>query len=190
MNRPIQLTQCCIQFKSPGDKILCVLYLHYNVAFTFKWYGNYWNKTFYSQRVWIGYNIELAEQVYHQNGEKVINFFSVPTCIGSVSFWWGTPSVSFTMKNVSLGKKNDALLKYSENIKTLTERKIDTGSLRKGTVSWWFSHVLVRLHYNYTIYGDKGYKMPWRHTKSPSLYFILYSCSVKKGALSLNYPTF
>ena len=60
-NRPIRLTQCCTQFKSPGDKILCVLYLHYNVAFTFKWYGNYWNKTFYSQRVWIGYNIELAE---------------------------------------------------------------------------------------------------------------------------------
>ena len=23
------------QFKSPEDKILCVLYLHYNVAFTF-----------------------------------------------------------------------------------------------------------------------------------------------------------
>ena len=29
--------------------------------FTSKWYGNSWNKTFYSQRVWIGYNIELAE---------------------------------------------------------------------------------------------------------------------------------
>ena len=71
----------------------------------------------------------------HQNGEKVINFFSVPTCIRSVSFWWESPSVSFTMKNVSLGKKNHALLKYSENITTVTERKIDTGSLRKGTVS-------------------------------------------------------
>ena len=35
-NRPIRLTQCYTQFKSPGDKILCVLYLHYNVAFTFK----------------------------------------------------------------------------------------------------------------------------------------------------------
>ena len=35
-NRPIRLTQCCTQFKSPGDKILCVLHLHYNVAFTFK----------------------------------------------------------------------------------------------------------------------------------------------------------
>ena len=53
-HRPIRLTQCCTQFKSPGVKILCVLYLHYNVAFTFKWYGNSWNKTFYSQRVWIG----------------------------------------------------------------------------------------------------------------------------------------
>ena len=60
-NRPIRLTQCCTQLKSPGDKILCVLHLHYNVAFTFKWYGNSWNKMFYSQRVWIGYNIELAE---------------------------------------------------------------------------------------------------------------------------------
>ena len=30
------LSQCCTQFKSPGVKILCVLYLHYNVAFTFK----------------------------------------------------------------------------------------------------------------------------------------------------------
>ena len=35
-----RLTQCCTQFKSPGVKILCVLYLHYNVAVTFKWYGN------------------------------------------------------------------------------------------------------------------------------------------------------
>ena len=33
MYRPIRLTQCCTQFKSPGVKILCVLYLHYNVAF-------------------------------------------------------------------------------------------------------------------------------------------------------------
>ena len=62
-NRPIRLIQCCTQFKSPGAKILCVLYLHYNVAFTFKWYGNSLNKTFYSQRVLIGYNIELAEKV-------------------------------------------------------------------------------------------------------------------------------
>ena len=29
--RPIRLTQCCTQFKSPGVKILCVLYLHHNV---------------------------------------------------------------------------------------------------------------------------------------------------------------
>ena len=50
-NRPNRLTQCCTQFKSPGIKILCVLYLHDNVAFIFKWYGNTWNKTFYSQRV-------------------------------------------------------------------------------------------------------------------------------------------
>ena len=35
-NRPIRLTQCCTQFKSPGVKIFCVLYWHYNVAFTFK----------------------------------------------------------------------------------------------------------------------------------------------------------
>ena len=36
INRPIRLTQCCTQFKSLGVKILCVLYLHYNVAFAFK----------------------------------------------------------------------------------------------------------------------------------------------------------
>ena len=35
-NRPNRLTQCCTQFKSPGTKILCVLYLHDNVAFIFK----------------------------------------------------------------------------------------------------------------------------------------------------------
>ena len=34
-NRPNRLTQCCTQFKSPGIKILCVLYLHDNVAFIF-----------------------------------------------------------------------------------------------------------------------------------------------------------
>ena len=60
--RPIWLTQCCTQFKSCEVKILCVLYLHYIVAyFTFKWYGNSRNKTVYSQRVWIGYNIDLAK---------------------------------------------------------------------------------------------------------------------------------
>ena len=32
--RPIWLTQYCTQFKYPGVKIVCVLYLHYNVAFT------------------------------------------------------------------------------------------------------------------------------------------------------------
>ena len=63
-NRPIRLTQCCTQFKSLRVKVLCVFYLHDNAAFTFKWYGNTWNKTFYSQRIWIGYNIELAESVY------------------------------------------------------------------------------------------------------------------------------
>ena len=35
-HRPVRLTQCCTQLKSPGVKILCVLYLHHNVAFTFK----------------------------------------------------------------------------------------------------------------------------------------------------------
>ena len=35
-HRPMLLTQYCTRFKSPGVKILCVLYLHYNVAFTFK----------------------------------------------------------------------------------------------------------------------------------------------------------
>ena len=58
----VRLTQCCTQFKSPGVKILCVLYLRYNVAFLFKWYGNSRNKTFYSQRVWIGYNIEFIAE--------------------------------------------------------------------------------------------------------------------------------
>ena len=36
LNRPIRLTQCCTQFRSLGVKILCALYLHYKVAFTFK----------------------------------------------------------------------------------------------------------------------------------------------------------
>ena len=34
--RPNWLTQCFTQFKSPAIKTLFVLYLHYNVAFTFK----------------------------------------------------------------------------------------------------------------------------------------------------------
>ena len=36
VDRPIRLTQCCTHFKSPRVQILCVLYLHYNVAFTWK----------------------------------------------------------------------------------------------------------------------------------------------------------
>ena len=61
-HRPFRLTHCCAQFKFPEVKILCALYLHYSVAFTFKWYGNSWNKKmFYFQRVWTGYNIDLAK---------------------------------------------------------------------------------------------------------------------------------
>ena len=63
-NRPIQLTQCCTQLKSLGVKVLCVFHLHNNIAFTIKWYVKTWNKSFYSQRIWIGYNIELAKSVY------------------------------------------------------------------------------------------------------------------------------
>ena len=61
------LNQCCTQFKSPGTKNLCVLNLHDNEAFTFKWYGNPLNKTFYSQKIWIGYNIELAQLVHDKS---------------------------------------------------------------------------------------------------------------------------
>ena len=64
LNKPIRLTQCCTQFKSLGVKVLCVLHLHDNVAFTFKWFGNTRNKTCYSHRIWIRYSIELAESVY------------------------------------------------------------------------------------------------------------------------------
>ena len=45
LHRPIQLTQCCTQFRSLGVKILCVFRLHDNVAFKSKW--STWNKTFY-----------------------------------------------------------------------------------------------------------------------------------------------
>ena len=59
-HRPMRLTQCWTQFRSLGVKVLCVFHLHDNIAFTFKWYGNTWNKSFYSQRIWNGYNIELG----------------------------------------------------------------------------------------------------------------------------------
>ena len=59
-DRPIGLTQRCTQFRSLGVKVRCALHSHDNVAFTFKWYENTWNKMFYSQRTWIGYNIKLA----------------------------------------------------------------------------------------------------------------------------------
>lgn len=60
---PIQISQ--------GVKILCVLYLHYNVVFTFKWYWNFKNKMLYF--VWIGYNIEPADLV---NENSFILFWS------------------------------------------------------------------------------------------------------------------
>ena len=59
-HRPIQLTQGCTQFNSLEVKVPCAVHWHDNAAFTFKWYGNTWNKTFNSQRIWTGYNIELA----------------------------------------------------------------------------------------------------------------------------------
>ena len=63
-DRPILLTQCCTQFRSLGVKVLWVFHLYDNIAFTFKWYENTWNKTFYSQRIWIVYNIELIKWRY------------------------------------------------------------------------------------------------------------------------------
>ena len=52
--RPIRLTQCCTQFRCLGVKVLCVFHVHANTAFTFKWYGNTWNKTFYPKRFELG----------------------------------------------------------------------------------------------------------------------------------------
>ena len=48
----------------PGLRFLRIVF-ECNVAVLFKLYGNLSNKTFYSQRVWIGYNIELADLVYY-----------------------------------------------------------------------------------------------------------------------------
>ena len=36
LNRPIQLTRCCTQFKSFRVEVLGVMHLHDNVAFIFK----------------------------------------------------------------------------------------------------------------------------------------------------------
>ena len=52
-NRSNRLTQCYTQFKPPGFNILCVLYLHYNLAFTCKSYGNSWNKLFQLGLNWV-----------------------------------------------------------------------------------------------------------------------------------------
>ena len=78
LKRSIRLTQCCTQFRSLGVKVVCVFYLHDNIVFTFKWYGNTWNKTFYSQKIWIGYNIELAELVYRRERETNIRRWQIP----------------------------------------------------------------------------------------------------------------
>ena len=58
-NRPIRLTQCCTQFKSPGVKILCVLYLNYNVTFTFMEIPE--AKRFIHKGFELGTNVYLAE---------------------------------------------------------------------------------------------------------------------------------
>ena len=60
----LTLTQWYTQLKSFGVKVLWVFHLHDNVAPTLKWNGNTWNKTFYSQRIWIGCNINFAESIY------------------------------------------------------------------------------------------------------------------------------
>ena len=93
-HRAIRLTQCCTQFRSLGVKVLCVFHLHDNIAFTFKWYGNTWNKTFYSRRIWIGYNIELDELVYwifsRYNSNQNLGGQIWPTCSQTarqIRFW-------------------------------------------------------------------------------------------------------
>ena len=88
INRPIRLTQCCTQFRSLGVKVLCVFHLYDNIAFTFKWYGNTWNKTFYSQRIWIGYNIELAEAVYFISNTNLSSHSAAIRLPGSIHCVW------------------------------------------------------------------------------------------------------
>ena len=85
---PNQLTLCSNQFKSPGVKILCVLYLHYNVTLTFKWHVNYRNKTCYPQRVWIGYNIELADLVYWKNEGKMKEWIITKELQEEIVIFW------------------------------------------------------------------------------------------------------
>ena len=120
VNRPVRLTQCCTQFKSLGVKVLCVFYLHDNVAFTFKWYGNAWNKMFYSQRIWIGYNIELAESLYC---DLFLPFISFPL---PIKLW----CVCF----VSPGGDSGFPLQ-SERVSSEVRGKFV--SPKKSSVGWW-----------------------------------------------------
>ena len=61
-NRRIRLTQCCIQFRSVRVKVLCVFYLHDNIAFTFKRYGTEYleqNVLFPKDLNWVQHGIGL-----------------------------------------------------------------------------------------------------------------------------------
>ena len=114
IHRPIRLTQCCTQFKSLEVKMLCVLHLHDNVAFTFKWYGNTWNKTFYSQRIWIGYNIELAKLVYCiLNPCMTSADMSTWTTVAVVYDWLVVGRIEINFSELFPDKNHSGLIKWT-----------------------------------------------------------------------------
>ena len=129
VNSPNRLTQCCTQFKSLGVKILCVFYLHYNVAFTFTWYGNSWEKkTFYSQRVWIGHNIELTNLVY--------SWFSLTWCDGHVGLQNnGKMSLKFCIIIESNSQRTFFAIVLHTNMAAVTSR--ENWELAGKMKKWW-----------------------------------------------------
>ena len=108
MDRPFRLTQCCTQFKSPGDNILCVLCLHYYVAFTFKWYGNSWNKNvlFPIGLNWVKHWVSRitgspSSKYEHRRTSALLrNIQNIRICMGQ------KPIVSVTHENERISIKN------------------------------------------------------------------------------------
>ena len=95
-NRSNRLTQCYTQFKPPGFNILCVLYLHYNLAFTCKSYGNSWNKLFQLSLNWVQdwvsrfglYNLDHKHLLsFVQHGWRDINWPKMTMFVGWHCRW-------------------------------------------------------------------------------------------------------
>ena len=135
------------------------------------WYGNSWNKTFYSQRVWIGYNIELAEVKVYTPLRLFLKIFTKSI----ISRKWLFTDDSFQIKvNYFIGCMSSCELFGSLKCHTFPlpnpwrSRGRETFEFRAFYAVWWLH--LVIYAFSLWVYVEPGQLELYRETKNSSSY--------------------